>query len=97
METSLIGTLQFVVRKDMHIAYPRAETPTHDIAMGFDDELSIAGHKAVRNMVDFLANGKHLTRDDAYLLTGVAGDGDGTEVVDRNKGVHVMLPKAIFG
>jgi acetamidase/formamidase len=96
METSLVGTLQFVVRKDLKIAYPRAETPTHYIAMGFDDDLSIAAHKAVREMVDFLVNEKHLSRDDAYMLTSVAGDVDVTEVVDRNKGVHVMLPKAIF-
>jgi len=96
METSLIGTLEFVVRKDLHIKYPRAETPTHYIAMGFDDDLSIAAHKAVREMVDFLVSEKHLSRDDAYMLTSVAGDADITEVVDRNKGVHVMLPKAIF-
>jgi acetamidase/formamidase len=96
METSLIGTLQFVVRKDIHIANPRAETPTDYISMGFDDDLSIAAHKAVRNMVDFLVDEKHMTPDDAYMLTSVAGDVDVTEVVDRNKGVHVMLPKAIF-
>jgi acetamidase/formamidase len=96
METSLIGTLEFVVRKDLKVTYPRAETPTHYIAMGFDDDLSIAAHKAVREMVDFLVNEKHLSRDDAYMLTSVAGDADITEVVDRNKGVHVMMPKAIF-
>ncbi len=96
METSLIGTLDFVVRKDMHITYPRAETPTHYIAMGFDDDLSIAAHKAVREMVDFLATEKHMSRDDAYMLVSVAGDLDATEVVDRNKGMHVLLPKAIF-
>jgi acetamidase/formamidase len=96
METSLIGTLDFVVRKDLHIKYPRAETPTHYIAMGFDDDLSIAAHKAVREMVDFLVEQKHLSRDDAYMLTSVAGDADITEVVDRNKGVHVLMPKAIF-
>jgi acetamidase/formamidase len=96
METSLIGTLEFVLRKDLHVTYPRAETPTHYIAMGFDDDLSIAAHKAVREMVDFLVHEKHLSRDDAYMLTSVAGDVDVTEVVDRNKGVHVMLPKAIF-
>jgi acetamidase/formamidase len=96
METSLIGTLEFVVRKDMHIAYPRAETPAHYIAMGFDDDLSIAAHKAVREMVDFLVKEKHTSRDDAYMLVSVAGDLDVTEVVDRNKGMHVMLPKSIF-
>jgi acetamidase/formamidase len=96
LETSLTGTLQFIVRKDLKTAYPRAETPTHYIAMGFDDDLSIAAHKAVREMVGFLAAAKGLSRDDAYMLTSVAGDVAVTEVVDRNKGVHVMVPKAIF-
>jgi len=96
METSLVGELEFVLRKDMKLSYPRAETPTHYIAMGFDDDLSIAAHKAVREMVDFLVAEKHMSRDEAYMLTSVAGDVDVTEVVDRNKGVHVMMPKAIF-
>src|SRR5215468_1768704 len=96
METSLTGTLQFIVRKDLKITYPRAETPTHYIAMGFDDDLSEAARIAVRQMVEFLVTEKHLSRDDAYMLTSVAGDVDITELVDQNKGVHVMLPKAIF-
>jgi acetamidase/formamidase len=96
METSLVGTFQFILHKGGKLAYPRAETPTHYIAMGFDDDLSIAAHKAVREMVDFLVSAKGLNRDDAYMLVSVAGDVDVTEVVDRNKGVHVMLPKAIF-
>jgi acetamidase/formamidase len=96
METSLKGTLEFILHKDMKLSYPRAETPTHFISMGFDDDLSIATHKAVREMVDFLVSSKHLSRDDAYMLVSVAGDVDITELVDRNKGVHVMLPKGIF-
>src|ERR1700709_1323771 len=78
METSLIGTLEFVLHKDMKLSYPRAETPTHYIAMGFDDDLSIAAHKAVREMVDFLVKEKHMSRDDAYMLVSVAGDLDVT-------------------
>jgi acetamidase/formamidase len=96
METSLTGTFQFIVHKATHQAYPRAETPTHYIAMGFDDDLSIAAHKAVREMVEFLVASKGLSRDEAYMLTSVAGDADITEVVDRNKGVHVMMPKSVF-
>ena len=96
METSLIGTLQFIVRKDLKTAYPRAETPTHYIAMGFDDDLSIATHKAVREMVDFLVATKGLSRDDSYMLASVAGDLAITEIVDRNKAVHMTMPKAIF-
>jgi acetamidase/formamidase len=96
METSLIGELQFVLHKGVKSAYPRAETPTHYIAMGFDDDLSEAAHKAVRNMIDFLVAEKGLSRDDAYALVSVAGDVDVTELVDHNKGVHVMVPKGIF-
>ncbi len=96
METSLVGTFQFVLHKGEKSPYPRAETPTHFIAMGFDDDLAVATEKAVRNMVEFLAAHKGLSRDDAYMLVSVAGDVDITELVDRNKGVHVMLPKGIF-
>jgi len=96
METSLIGTIQFIVRKDLKINYPRAETPTHYISMGFDDDLSEATRIAVRQMIDFLVKEKRLSRDDAYMLTSVAGDVDISELVDNNKGVHVMMPKAIF-
>jgi acetamidase/formamidase len=96
METSLTGTLQFVLRKDLKTPYPRAETPTHYITMGYDDDLSEATRIAVRQMIDFLVNEKHLSRDDAYMLTSVAGDVDITELVDGNKGVHVMMPKSIF-
>jgi acetamidase/formamidase len=97
METSLIGEVRFILHKGEKTPYPRAETPTHYIAMGYDDDLSEATHKAVRNMVDFLVAEKHLSRDDAYMLVSVAGDVDVSELVDRNKGVHVMLSKAIFG
>jgi acetamidase/formamidase len=96
METSLEGTLQFIVRKDLKVKYPRAETPTHYISMGFDDDLSEATRIAVREMISFLTDEKHLSRDDAYMLTSVAGDVDITELVDGNKGVHVMMPKAVF-
>ena len=96
METSLKGTLQFILHKGARLPYPRAETPTHYISMGFDDDLSIATHKAVREMIDFLVETKHMSRDDAYMLISVSGDVDITELVDRNKGVHVMVPKAIF-
>ena len=96
LETSLVGTLQFVVHKGTNQKYPRAETPTHYISMGFHPELYEATRIAVRQMVEFLVNEKHLSRDDAYMLTSVAGDVDITELLDGSVGVHVMLPKSIF-
>jgi acetamidase/formamidase len=96
IETSLIGTFQFIVRKDLHLKWPRAETPTHYMTMGFNDDLNASAALAVREMVDFLVTEKHLSRDDAYMLASVAADLHITEVVDGNKGVHMCIPKSIF-
>ena len=96
LETSLVGTFQFVVRKDMHLKWPRAETPTHYITMGLNDDLNACATLATREMIDFLVTEKHLSRDDAYMLASVAADLHITELVDGNKGVHMMIPKAIF-
>ena len=96
LETSLTGTFQFILHKGVKSSYPRAETPTAYIAMGFDDDLSRATRKALTNMVDFLVEQKRMSRDDAYMLVSVAGDVEETELVDRNKGVHVVLQKALF-
>jgi acetamidase/formamidase len=96
LETSLIGTFQFFVRKDLHHHWPRAETPTHFITMGLHEDLNEATKLAVREMIDFLVTTKHLSREDAYMLSSVAADLSITELVDGNKGVHMMIPKAIF-
>ncbi|HJT17149.1 MAG TPA: acetamidase/formamidase family protein, partial [Thermoanaerobaculia bacterium] len=96
LETSLTGSIQLLVRKDMHLRWPRAETPTHYMTMGMDDDLTEAARIAVREMIDFLMTEKHLSRDDAYMLASVAANLEVTEVVDGNKGVHMMIPKAIF-
>jgi acetamidase/formamidase len=74
----------------------RAETPTHYISMGFSPDLKEATTLAVRDMINFLVEQKHLSRDDAYMLTSVAVDVDITQLVDGNVGVHAMCPKSIF-
>ena len=96
METSLDGTFQFIVRKDMHLKGPRGETPTHWIAMGLDPDLNLALVNAVRDAIDFLVTEKHMTREDAYALCSVAVDFNVTQAVDGTKGVHGMIPKSIF-
>ncbi len=96
LETSLTGTFQLIVRKDMHLTWPRGETPTHWIAMGTDSSLVIATKTAVRQAIDFLVTVKGLSKDDAYMLTSVACDVDVTQLVDGTVGVHVMIPKSIF-
>ena len=96
LETSLTGTLRFFVRKGARLKWPRAETPTHYIAMGIDKDLDEAMKIAVREAVDLIVAEKKLDRDDAYMLCSVAVDFRVTQVVDGTKGVHAMIPKTIF-
>jgi acetamidase/formamidase len=90
--------LQPIVRKDMKLEWPRAETATHWIVMGFDEDLDEAMKIAVREAVSFLAGQKlaPMSRDEAYALTSMVGDCRVTQVVDIRKGVHCMIPKSIF-
>jgi len=96
METSLTGVFQFIVRKDMHLKWPRGETPTHWITMGLDPDLTQAARICGIETLDFLVNEKKLSRADAYALSSVAVDFDITQLVDGTKGVHAMIPKSIF-
>jgi acetamidase/formamidase len=88
--------LQPIVHKDMKLTWPRIETPTHYIMVGFDEDLNKAFVNAVAETVDFLATKKGLARDDAYSLAAVAADCRVSQVVDVRKGVHCMIPKSIF-
>ena len=97
VETSLVGRLQLVVRKDMHLTWPRAETPTHFITMGMGKDLTTATRIAVQNAIDFIAAYRGMSKMEAYRLVSVACDVRVTELVDGNVGVHVMIPKSIVG
>jgi acetamidase/formamidase len=96
IEAALKGVFQFVVRKDVRLTWPRAETPTHYMTMGFDEDLDEAARIATREMVMFLVERMKLSHDDSYALASGAADLHVTQVVDGVKGVHVMIPKNIF-
>lgn len=96
LETSLVGTFQLIVRKDMHLLWPRAETPEYYMTMGINADLNEATKMAVHEMLAFLTGDKHLARDEAYMLASVAADLHISELVDSNKVVSMMLPKSVF-
>jgi acetamidase/formamidase len=96
IETSMTGTFRFEVIKGRPLSWPRAETATHWIAIGLHESLDEAMKIAIRETVDFLADEKHLARADAYALASIAVDFEVTQVVDGVKGIHAMIPKAIF-
>jgi acetamidase/formamidase len=90
--------MQLIVRKDMKLEWPRMETKTHWIAIGFDEDLNKAMVIATREAVDMLAAQKAvaLNRYEAYSLVSMVGDCRVSQVVDVRKGVHCMIPKSIF-
>lgn len=96
IESANSPTLQFIVRKDMKITAPLAETPTHYIVMGLDVELSIAMRKAILATLDFLKERQGLDIFDGIALSSIGVDFEVTQVVDGTKGVHAMIPKALF-
>jgi len=96
VETSLRGTFELRVRKGQRLRWPRAETPTHYIAMGLNEDLDEAAQLATREMVDFLVAEKKLSREDAYVLCSIAADLHVTQAVDATKGVHVTIAKNLF-
>jgi acetamidase/formamidase len=93
IETSMTGTFEFIVRKDLKAAFPRAETATHYIAMGMNEDLDDAAKQALRHMIAWIVELTGLPAIDAYTLCSIAADLRITQMVDINKGVHSMLPK----
>lgn len=96
LETSLRGRLQLIVRKDLTLKWPRAETSTHYITMGSDEDLTVATRIAVEQTIAFLMETRGLDRGAAYALTSLAVDLRITQLVDGYVGVHAMIPKSIF-
>ena len=76
---------------------PRAETPTHLISMGLNEDLDDAAKQAVREMIVIIRERLNVTPEEAYTLCSLAVDFHVTQLVDGNKGIHGMLPKAILG
>jgi acetamidase/formamidase len=93
LETALAGTFRLTVRKDLHFALPRAETPTHHITMAFNEDLDDAAKDALREMIKLIGERMGLDAADAYMFSSLAVDMRVTQLVDGNKGIHAMLPK----
>lgn len=96
METSLKGEIQVVLHKNVPLRAPRAETPTHYMTMGLNADLDVAVKDATRDMLDWISEMKGLSREEVYLVASAAMDLVVTQVVDGTKGIHAMMPKAIF-
>jgi acetamidase/formamidase len=96
IETPLEATLGFSVISGRRLSAPRAETDAALISMGMHEDLDEAMRLALGDMIDWLAADFGMAEADAYSLCSIAGDLHVTQVVDVNKGVHCILPKAVL-
>ena len=104
MEGSLRATLRLTVLHPGEKAYPFhrpllapfAETPDLWIVVGLDPDLNQATKNAVRAAIDYLAEEHGLDRATALAYLSAAADFDLSQVVDRVKGVHVLIRKQDF-
>ena len=96
LETGLTGTFRLTVRKDLGYASPFAESETHLISIGLNEDLDEAARIAVREMIAHICRRTSLTREQAYMLCSLQGDLRVTQTVDGEKGCHMMMAKAVL-
>ncbi|WP_372614077.1 acetamidase/formamidase family protein [Aquicoccus sp.] len=97
IETALAGRFRLTLREDMALDRPRAETPTHLITMGMHEDLDRCAEVALRDMIAWIVAETGLSREDAYMLCSLAGDLRITQTVNGQKGVHMMMERALLG
>ena len=96
VEMDMRGKFKITNRTDMEITWPIAENNDYFITMAFDPDLDECVKITTREMINFLSEFCGLTRADAYTLLSYVGDLRITQVVNGNKGVHLMIPKKYF-
>ncbi|MBS0560660.1 MAG: acetamidase/formamidase family protein [Proteobacteria bacterium] len=101
LETCLTGTFTLVLHKgggarDPLLRHPRAETATHFISMGMNEDLDVAMKQALREMIAFICARTNLSREQAYQFCSLAVDFHVTQTVNGEKGIHGLLKKGLL-
>lgn len=96
IETTLEGVFRLRLRAEQRLDRPFAVTGEHLITMGFHEDLDEAARRAVRDMLELLQAHYGLAAEQAYRLCSVAADLRITQVVNENKGVHVMVRRSLL-
>ncbi len=99
LEMCLTGTFTLVLRKAAESAplrHPRAESQTHYISMGMNEDLDLAMKQALREMIAFITARSNLSPDEAYQFCSLAVDFHVTQTVNGEKGVHGLLRKGLL-
>jgi acetamidase/formamidase len=62
--------------------------------MGIDEDLDEAARQALREMIMHITRQSELTRDEAYMLCSLVGNMRVSQLVNGNKGIHMMMAKS---
>jgi acetamidase/formamidase len=101
LEMCLTGTLTFILHRGDGpnrplLRMPRAETASHFISMGLNEDLDQAMKQALREMIAFICVRSNLSREQAYSFCSLAVDFHVTQTVNGEKGVHGLLRKGLL-
>jgi len=88
--------VRVVLHKQAGWTWPFAETAQHWIAVGIDADLNEAFRIATRNTIDFLQRKAGLSALDAYSLASIGISFRVTQFVNKTRGVHALISKALF-
>lgn len=83
------------VIKQKPLTWPRVETPTHWIAMGYDKDLNKALDIAKKETIKLISDMHHVSKQDAEKILLQSWNCPIAEVVNGVKGIYCMLPKEI--
>jgi acetamidase/formamidase len=85
--------LTIEVIKGKPLDFPRIETKTSWITMGFDQDLNKAWDQAKAQTTKFLAEQRNISADQATRLMPTVSDCRVSQVVNIKKGIHCLNPK----
>ena len=79
--------------KNMKLDWPRIETPTHWITMGYDRDLNLAWTQVLQETQKYLVDQRKISAADAVTLMPAVSDCRVSQVVNVKKGIHCLNPK----
>ncbi|WP_428393333.1 acetamidase/formamidase family protein [Lichenicoccus sp.] len=101
LEMCLDGRFTLILHKGggpeaPRLRMPRAQTPTHFISMGLNEDLNEAMRQALREMIALITERSTISAGEAYATCSLAVDFRVTQTVNGEKGVHGMLRKGLL-
>jgi acetamidase/formamidase len=97
--------VQYVLHPKVPLQGPMVETPTHWIGLGFGDSLDSALVACLRQMLGWISAATGIAPEDCYGICSVGASFRVTQYSNQTgtvyqfippKGIHCMLPKALF-